>query len=94
MSSHLGVRSAGEASVVAVVTGSVLQAEAGLVALGHRVVGAGVQQLVVAKLVHAVEVPAAMIDIFSRWSGGQSDRRTVRAEINQATGSSEVLDTH
>lgn len=88
------MRSAGEASVVAVVTGSVLQAEAGLVALGHRVVGAGVQQLVVAKLVHAVEVPAAMIDIFSRWSGGQSDRRTVRAEINQATGSSEVLDTH
>lgn len=58
MSSDLGVRSAGESSVVAVVTGRVFQTEAGLVALGHRVLGVGVQQLVVAELVHAVEVPA------------------------------------
>lgn len=49
--------STGVAPVLAVVTGGVLQAEAGLVALGHRVVGAGIQQLVVAELVHAVEVP-------------------------------------
>lgn len=48
---------AGEPPVVAVVTGSVLQAEAGLVALSHRLVGAGIQQLVVAELIHAVEVP-------------------------------------
>lgn len=50
--------SAGEAAVVAVVTGGVLQTEAGLVALGHHVVGVGVQQVVVAELVHAVEVSA------------------------------------
>lgn len=50
------MRGAGEAPVVAVVTGGVLQAEAGLVALGHHVVGVGIQQVVVAELVHAVEV--------------------------------------
>lgn len=48
---------AGESPVVAIVTGGVLQAEAGLVALSHRLVGAGLQQLVVAELIHAVEVP-------------------------------------
>lgn len=51
------MRSAGESSVVAVVTGSILQTEAGLVALGHGMVSPGVQQLVVAELIHAVEVP-------------------------------------
>lgn len=53
----LGMWGAGKSPVVAVVTGSVLQAEAGFVALGHRVVRGGVQQFVVAELVHAVEVP-------------------------------------
>lgn len=50
------MRSTGEAPVVAIVTGGVLQAEAGLVALGHHVVGVGIQQVVVAELIHAVEV--------------------------------------
>lgn len=50
------MRSTGEAPVVAIVTGGVLQTEAGLVALGHHVVGVGIQQVVVAELVHAVEV--------------------------------------
>ncbi len=49
--------SAGESPVVSIVTGSVLQTEAGLVALSHRLVGAGIQQLVVAELIHAVKVP-------------------------------------
>lgn len=49
--------STGVAPVLAVVTGGVFQAEAGLVALRHRVVSAGIQQLIVAELVHAVEVP-------------------------------------
>ena len=40
---HLGVCSARKPPVVAIVTGGVLQAEAGLVALGHRSLGAGVQ---------------------------------------------------
>lgn len=53
----LGVWGAGVAPVVAVVTGSVLQTEAGLVALSHWMVSLGIQQLVVAELVHAVEVP-------------------------------------
>lgn len=48
---------AGEAPVVAVVTGSVLQAEAGFVALRHRLVSGCIQQFVVAELIHAVEVP-------------------------------------
>lgn len=51
------MRSAGESSVVAVVTGSILQTEAGLVTLSHGMLSPGVQQLVVAELVHAVEVP-------------------------------------
>lgn len=50
------MRSTGEAPVVAIVTGGVLQTEAGLVALGHHVVGVGIQQVVVAELIHAVEV--------------------------------------
>lgn len=49
--------STGKPPVVAVVAGSVLQAEASLVALSHRMVSAGIQQLVVAELIHAVEVP-------------------------------------
>lgn len=53
----LRVWGAGVAPVVAVVTGSVLQTEAGLVALSHWVVSLGIQQLVVAELIHAVEVP-------------------------------------
>lgn len=48
---------AGKSPVVAVVTGSVLQAEAGLVALSHRVLSGGIQQVVVAELIHAVVVP-------------------------------------
>lgn len=48
---------AGKSPVVAIVTGSVLQAETGLVALSHLVVGVGVQQLIVAELIHTVEVP-------------------------------------
>lgn len=43
--------------VVSVVTGGVLQAEAGLVALCHRPLSGGIQQVVVAELVHAVVVP-------------------------------------
>lgn len=56
--SYLGVRGAGVAAVVSRVTGGVLQAEAGLVALSHAGLGAGVQQVVVAELIHAVEVAA------------------------------------
>ena len=54
---HLGMCGAGISPVVSVVAGRVLQAEAGLVALGHWVMGAGVQQFVVAELIHAVVVP-------------------------------------
>ena len=50
------MRSTGKAPVVAVVAGGVLQTEAGLVDLGHHVVGVGIQQVVVAELIHAVEV--------------------------------------
>lgn len=53
----LCVCGAGVSPVVSVVTGSVLQAEAGLVALRHWPVRGGVQQFVVAELVHAVVVP-------------------------------------
>lgn len=54
---NLGVCSAGKPPVVAVVTGSVFQAEAGLVALCHRPLRAGIQQVVVAELIHAVVMP-------------------------------------
>lgn len=50
------MRCAGKAAVITRVTGGVLQAEAGFVTLGHLTVRAGVQQLVQAELVHAVEV--------------------------------------
>lgn len=53
---HLGVWRAGVSAVVSRVTGSVLQTETGLVALGDLLLGVGVQQLVQAELVHAVEV--------------------------------------
>lgn len=48
--------STGISPVVTVFTGRVLQTEAGLVALGHHVVSGGIQQVVVAELIHAVEV--------------------------------------
>lgn len=48
---------AGIPPVVAIVAGRVLQAEAGLVALGHRMLSGGIQQVVVAELIHAVVVP-------------------------------------
>lgn len=64
------MRSTGEAPVVAIVTGGVLQAEAGLVALGNHVVGVGIQQVVVAELIHAVEVSV------DQSSTGQSDEET------------------
>lgn len=56
LSVYLSVRGAGEAAVVSGVTGRVLQAEAGLVSLSHLPLSVGVQQLVQAELVHAVEV--------------------------------------
>lgn len=48
---------AGKAPVVSIITGSILQAETGLVALGHRMLSGGIQQLVVAELIHTVKVP-------------------------------------
>lgn len=65
---------AGEAPVVAVVTGSVLQTEAGLVALGHHMVGVGIQQVVVAELIHAVEVS---VDQSSRHQSDEECRHLV-----------------
>lgn len=56
MCGHLSVRCAGVSAVVSRVAGSVLQAETGLVALGNLLLSGGVQQLVQAELVHAVEV--------------------------------------
>lgn len=53
---YLGVWGAGVAAVVSRVAGRVLQAEAGLVALGDVAVAPGVQQLVQAELIHAVKV--------------------------------------
>lgn len=43
--------------IVSIVTGGILQAEAGLVALSHRVLSVGIQQVVVAELIHAVKMP-------------------------------------
>lgn len=54
---HLSVRCAGKASVVPIVTRGVLQTEACLVALSHSPLGAGLQQVIVAELIHAVVVP-------------------------------------
>lgn len=53
---------AGKAPVVARITGRVLQAETGLVTLGDLRLTSGVQQLVQAELVHAVEVTATNND--------------------------------
>ena len=53
------MRRAGIALEVAEVTGAVLQAEAGHVAIGHLLACGCVQQVVVAELVHAVVVPGA-----------------------------------
>lgn len=51
------MRRASVSPVVSRVTGGVFQAEASLVALCHRLLSGGIQQFIVAKLVHAVEVP-------------------------------------
>lgn len=53
---YLSVWGAGVAAVVALITGRVLQTEAGLVTFGDLRLSPGVQQLVQAELVHAVEV--------------------------------------
>lgn len=53
---YLGMWRAGVSSVVSVVTGRVLQAEASLVAFSHGLLSDGVQQVVMAELVHAVVV--------------------------------------
>lgn len=66
--------STGEAPVVAVVTGSVLQTEAGLVALGHHMVSVGIQKVVVAELIHAVEVS---VDQSSRSQSNEESRHFV-----------------
>lgn len=54
---YLGVWGARKSSVEAVVAGRVLQTEAGLVSLRHSGVRAGIQQVVVAELIHAVVMP-------------------------------------
>lgn len=51
---HLRVRGARVALEVAEVTRAVLQAEAGLVALGHLLACGCIQQVIVAELIHAV----------------------------------------
>lgn len=75
---------AGEAPVVAVVTGGVLQTEAGLVALGHHVVGVGIQQVVVAELIHAVEVS---VDQSSTSQSDEESRRLVCLLRQKQSGS-------
>lgn len=62
---HLSVWGAGKAAVVALIAGRVLQAEAGLVTFSHLGLGLGVQQLVQAELVHAVEVTKTNNNKFS-----------------------------
>lgn len=50
------MRSAGVSSVVSIVTRGIFQAETGLVAFCYRAVRGGIQQVVVAELIHAVVV--------------------------------------
>ena len=54
---YLCVRRTGVAASEAGLTPCVLQAEAGLVSLGHLAPRGGVQQVVMTEGVHAVEVP-------------------------------------
>lgn len=73
---HLCVGGAGKAAVVSVVTGSVLQTEAGLVALSHLVLGPRVQQLVEAELVHAVVVTEAQ-----KHAGEEEDANDFKSRV-------------
>lgn len=67
----LCVGCAGVSPVVSRVTGGVLQAEASLVALCHRLLSGGIQQFIVAKLVHAVVMLVAAMPLPGvAWSGG------------------------
>lgn len=66
---HLCMSGTSIASIVAVVAGRVLQAEAGLVSLSHTGLSAGVQQIVMAEFVHAVVVP---VDTQTTWSTPRS----------------------
>lgn len=54
MPTYLCVCSACKSPVVAVVTGCVLETETCFVAFSHSPLGAGIQQVIVAELVHAV----------------------------------------
>lgn len=63
----LSMWGAGISPVVSIVTGSVLQAEAGLVALCHWPMSGGIQQIVVAELIHAVVVPVDQQHSDSNW---------------------------
>lgn len=54
---HLGVSCAGIAPPDTRITHRILQAEAGLVPFSHLLVGEGVQQVIVAKGIHAVVMP-------------------------------------
>lgn len=54
---YLGVWGTRKSPVEAVVTGRVLQTEAGFMSLCHSGVRAGIQQVIVAELIHAVVVP-------------------------------------
>lgn len=49
--------SAGISSVVSIVTRSIFQAETGLVAFCYRPLRGGIQQVVMAELIHAVKMP-------------------------------------
>lgn len=54
---YLSVSGAGVALQVTKVTGGVLQTEASLVSLCHFTAGADLQQIIMAELIHTVEVP-------------------------------------
>ena len=54
---YLGVSSAGVAFQVTKITGGVLQTKAGFVTLRHITASANLQQIIMAKLIHAVVVP-------------------------------------
>lgn len=55
--SDLSVGGAGVSSIVAVVTGRVLQTETGLMSLRYSSLRTGVQQVIMTELIHAVVVP-------------------------------------
>lgn len=80
------MRSAGVALQVTKVAGGVFQAEARLVPLCHFTAGPGLQQVVVAELVHAVVVPVG-------WGGKQrvSWEQTASHCINAAVSSRVTL---